>query len=63
LAEDVAVLAALLELEEPLSADELLDVVEVDGEASFVVLELAPLSLLSASRVDPKVPAERLSVL
>jgi hypothetical protein len=42
--------------------DELLDeAVLVD--ASFLVDELDPLSLLSASRADPNDPAERLSVL
>jgi hypothetical protein len=52
-----------LELDELLSPDELLVVLELDVPASLVVDELLPLSLLSASRADPNVPAERLSVL
>lgn len=49
---------ALSDFDEELSDDEL-------ALVSFLVelLELDPLSLLSASRVEPKVPAERLSVL
>jgi hypothetical protein len=50
-------------LDDPASPEEPADVLVVDVEASFVVVELLALSLLSASRVDPNVPAERLSVL
>ena len=54
---------AVVELDGP---DEVVDPVLLDDELvldSFLVLLLDPLSLLSASRVDPKDPAERLSVL
>ena len=49
----------VLELDE----SEEVPVLEELAAASFLGDELEPLSLLSASRVEPNVPAERLSVL
>jgi hypothetical protein len=62
--------------DEPLELEVEVDVGELDDEVpeldsvedvvelvSFFVDELEPLSLLSASRVEPNEPAERLSVL
>ena len=52
-----------LELPEPDELPESDELPEL-AAASFLVEELPePLSLLSASRVDPNVPADRLSVL
>jgi len=65
---ELAAVELLLELDESdevvLELDESEELLEPElAAASFLGAELEPLSLLSASRVEPNVPAERLSVL